>query len=273
MATAAQVNERLAKLTEAGTSVWLDQIRRSLIESGRAAAAGGRGLAARRDLQPGDLREGHPRLRRLRRGHREARGRGPRRGGDLPRHRDQGRADGVRRDAPGARGDRRQTASCRSRSSRRWRTTPRARSQQAARAVEGGRPPERDDQDPGHRGGPAGDRGRDRRRHQRERDAAVQRRVLRDGDRGLHQGPGAPPRGRRVARRALRGQLLRLARGLRGGQAPRGARPRGPAGPGGDRQRPGRLPELQADLPRRPLRRAARCRRARCSARCGRRPA
>ncbi len=34
MATAAQVNERLAAITEAGTSVWLDQIRRSLIEKG-----------------------------------------------------------------------------------------------------------------------------------------------------------------------------------------------------------------------------------------------
>ena len=34
MATAAQVNERLAAITEAGTSVWLDQIRRSLIEQG-----------------------------------------------------------------------------------------------------------------------------------------------------------------------------------------------------------------------------------------------
>ncbi len=34
MATAASVNERLAKLTEAGVAVWLDQIRRSLIESG-----------------------------------------------------------------------------------------------------------------------------------------------------------------------------------------------------------------------------------------------
>jgi len=32
--TAPQVNERLAALTEAGVSVWLDQIRRSLIESG-----------------------------------------------------------------------------------------------------------------------------------------------------------------------------------------------------------------------------------------------
>ena len=34
MATATQINERLAAITEAGTSVWLDQIRRSLIEKG-----------------------------------------------------------------------------------------------------------------------------------------------------------------------------------------------------------------------------------------------
>ena len=34
MGVTAEVNERLAALTEAGTSVWLDQIRRSLIESG-----------------------------------------------------------------------------------------------------------------------------------------------------------------------------------------------------------------------------------------------
>ena len=34
MRVGAGVNERLAALTEAGTSVWLDQIRRSLIESG-----------------------------------------------------------------------------------------------------------------------------------------------------------------------------------------------------------------------------------------------
>src|SRR3954470_5467443 len=34
MATAAQTNERLAALLEAGTSPWLDQVRRSLIEEG-----------------------------------------------------------------------------------------------------------------------------------------------------------------------------------------------------------------------------------------------
>src|SRR2546421_2665777 len=34
MSVSAQVNERLAALTEAGVSIWLDQIRRSLIDSG-----------------------------------------------------------------------------------------------------------------------------------------------------------------------------------------------------------------------------------------------
>src|SRR2546429_4842245 len=34
MSVSVQVNERLAALTEAGVSVWLDQIRRSLIEGG-----------------------------------------------------------------------------------------------------------------------------------------------------------------------------------------------------------------------------------------------
>ena len=38
MSTAAtQVNPRLKRLTEAGVSIWLDQIRRSLIESGELA--------------------------------------------------------------------------------------------------------------------------------------------------------------------------------------------------------------------------------------------
>jgi transaldolase len=34
MATGQQVNERLAAITEAGTSIWLDQVRRSLVETG-----------------------------------------------------------------------------------------------------------------------------------------------------------------------------------------------------------------------------------------------
>ena len=78
---------------------------------------------------------------------------------------------------------------------------------------------------------------------------------------------------RRLARRALGRELLRLARGHRGRQAPRGARARGPARHRGGRQRARRLPALQGALPRRALRR--RCARPApaSSARCGPRPA
>jgi transaldolase len=37
MSTAASVNERLARITELGTSIWLDQIRRSLVDTGELA--------------------------------------------------------------------------------------------------------------------------------------------------------------------------------------------------------------------------------------------
>ena len=98
--------------------------------------------------------------------------------------------------------------------------------------------------------------------HQRERDAAVQRGVLREHRRGLHPRPGAAQGGGREPGRALGGVVLRLARGLRGGQAPGGRRQGGPDRQGGHRQRPGRLPELQEALPRRALRGAQGGRRA-----------
>ena len=47
-----------------------------------------------------------------------------------------------------------------------------------------------------------------------------------DGRRGVHQGPRAPPRRGPGPRRALGRVVLRLARGLRGRQAPGGDRPR-----------------------------------------------
>ena len=37
MSTVAQVNPRLQRLTEAGVSAWLDQIRRSLVQGGELA--------------------------------------------------------------------------------------------------------------------------------------------------------------------------------------------------------------------------------------------
>ena len=67
MSIGAPVNERLAALTEAGVSIWLDQIRRTLITGGELQRLVDELLAARDDLQPGDLREGDPGLRRLRR--------------------------------------------------------------------------------------------------------------------------------------------------------------------------------------------------------------
>ena len=72
---------------------------------------------------------------------------------------------------------------------------------------------------------------------------------------------GAPPRGGQAARPPLGRLVLRLARRLRGRQAPRGARPLRPRRARGPRQRARRLPRLPARLRGRALRRAARGRR------------
>ena len=132
------VNERLAALTAAGTSVWLDQIRRGMIESGELARMVAGGLAARRHVEPGDLREGDPRLARLRRRRRRGRARE-----GLTRARGLPPARGARRPARRRRAARRvrrtaaaSTATSRSRSRRGWRTTPTGRS--SRRACTGG---------------------------------------------------------------------------------------------------------------------------------------
>ena len=66
----------------------------------RAGPHGRGGLAARRHLQPGDLREGDPRLARLRRGHRRGGARGPVRARGLPPPGGARRAARGRRAAP-----------------------------------------------------------------------------------------------------------------------------------------------------------------------------
>ena len=121
--------------------------------------------------------------------------------------------------------------------------------------------PQPDGQDPRHRGGRSGDRGRDRSGHQRQRDAALLGRVLHRDRRGVHPRDPAPSRRRRVARRALGRELLRLARRHGGGQAARGARPRGSLRDRSGRQRPRRLRALQGAVQGRALRGAARGRR------------
>ena len=111
---------------------------------------------------------------------------------------------------------------------------------------------------PGTDEGRAGDRAGDQRGHQRQRHAAVRRRGLRQGGGGVHPRPGAPRRGGRGRGRPLGGVVLRLPRGLRGGQAPGGSGANRPAGHRGRGQRARRLRALPADLPRRAVRRSAR---------------
>ena len=263
MSVGAGVNERLAALTAAGTSVWLDQIRRSIITSGELERLERelslRGVTSNPaifekailgstdyDEQIAELAEKgmdaraiYDEIAILRRAARLRRPPG-RLGGGRPRRRlrvARGRA--------------------------RLRARHRGDDQAGARVLGARRPPQPDDQDPRHRGRRAGDRGDDRGGNQRERDAPVLGGVLLRDRRGLHPRHGAPPRGRRVARHPLRGELLRLARRHRGRQAPRRARTRGPARHRGGRQRPRRLRALQGHLPRRALRGAARRGRAR----------
>ena len=174
------VNERLAALTEAGTSVWLDQIRRSLTAGRRAAPARRGGLAARRDVEPGDLREGDPRLARLRRADRAARPRGPEHARRLPGDR---RSRTSRRPptscARSTTSSAARTASSRSRSIPTSRSTPSARSRRRASTGDASTGPNVMIKIPGTDGVPAGDRAGDLRGHQRQRHAAVRRRGVR----------------------------------------------------------------------------------------------
>ena len=260
MSVGAGVNERLAALTAAGTSVWLDQIRRSLITSGELerlerelslrGVTSNPAIFEKAILGSTDYDEQIAR----------AGAEGAVRARDLRRDRGAGRAARLRRAAPGlGRGEPRGRLRL-ARGGAGVRARHRRHAEAGARVLGARRPPEPDDQDPGHRGGRARHRGGDRRRDQRERDAAVLRGVVHGDRRGIHPRYGAPPRGRRVARRALRGQLLRVAGGHGGGQAPRRVRPGRAARNRGRGERPSGIPALQGAVPRRALRGAPRCR-------------
>ena len=124
MSVGAGVNERLAALTAAGTSVWLDQIRRSLITSGELerlerelslrGVTSNPAIFEKAILGSTDYDEQIAEL--AAKGMYAAR--------DLRRDRDPRRAARLRRAAPRlGRGRTTPTASCRSRSSRPSRTT------------------------------------------------------------------------------------------------------------------------------------------------------
>ena len=147
------VNERLAALTAAGTSVWLDQIRRSMIESGELQRMVEEDSLRGVTSNPAIFEKAILGSRRLRRRARGAGARGPERARDLPPmavhdvqlacdvlrpvYDETGGADGYvsLEVAPRLAHDTEGTL-------------------EQARAVLGpGRPAERDDQDPGHRRG------------------------------------------------------------------------------------------------------------------------
>ncbi len=118
--------------------------------------------------------------------------------------------------------------------------------------LEGRRPPERDDQDPGHARGRAGDRAGDLRGDQHQRHAAVRGRGLRGGRRGLPPRARAPPRGGPVAVDVNSVASFFVSRvDTNVDKQARGARPLRARRHGRARQRPRRLPPLQADLSRR----------------------
>ena len=240
MSVSAGVNERLAALTAAGHERLArpdpPQPDRRRGELERLVA---RGLAARRHLQPGDLREGDPRLApTTTTSSRELARAGPRRRArstsEIAIHDVQLACD-VLRPVWDEHGRRRRLRVARGRAAAGARHRGHARA--GARLLGARRPPQPDDQDPGHRGGRAGDRAGDLRGHQRQRDAAVLGRVVRRSRRGVHPRDGAPPRGRASrstctrwrasSSRAWTPRWTSASRQL-GQQRPRRARPRSP---------------------------------------------
>ncbi len=209
-----------------GQSIWLDNISRELLDSGKLAQPDRRRRHQRRDLQPDHLREGHRPLGALRPRAQRRRARRPRRARDLlplayADIRDG--ADLLRPAYDAADGQDGHIS---------FELPPElaldaAGSIEAAQAhLRGDRPPERAHQGArdarGRRGVPRAHRGR----RLGQRDAAVRRRALRGDRERLDRRPRAARRRRRAGRPARLGrELLRLARGRQGRRAPRAARP------------------------------------------------
>ena len=94
------MTDRLQALSDAGVSIWLDDLSRERIETGNLAELIKETLRRRRDHQPDDLRRRDRRRRALRRaGRRAGRRRRRRRRGDLRAHH-RGRPQRLRRPAP-----------------------------------------------------------------------------------------------------------------------------------------------------------------------------
>ena len=264
----------LQELADHGQSVWIDYLSRPFVQDGDLAGLveqGIEGVTSNPTIFQGAIAEGDAYDDQIREivsnGESEPKeifialacGRHPRR---------------LRRPAPRLRRGRRQG---RLRLVR-GRPEPRARH---AGHDRGGQAPPRPDrqaqpvhQDPRHEGGPARDRGDDRRRHPRQRDADLLARAPPRGRRGLHPRRPAPRgRGRRPLEDRLGRLVLRLARRHGGRQAPRrgsaattssraSSRSPTPSSPTSSTRRSSRARHGRRWRPRAP----------RSSAACGRRP-
>ena len=176
---ATSVNPSLAALAQAGTSPWLDQIQRSLIENGELAAPERRGSAC----------AAPPRTRRSSRRRSSARATTTTRSASSPTQGADGREIFRAIAVEDVRRRRRRPAPGRSTSDQDGFVSLEVDPDlafdtdktiaQAREYWQRARPPERDDQDPGHARGRPGDRAGDLRGHQRQRHAALRRRGLR----------------------------------------------------------------------------------------------
>ena len=253
------MNDRLQALSDQGVSIWLDDISRERLKTGNLADLIKDTARRRRDLQPDDLRQGARRRRRLRgpgQGPRRPRRR-PRRGGPGDHH--LRRALGLRRacatstTAPTGR-----TAGSPSRSTRASRTDTDATIAEARALWWMVDRVERDDQDPGHPGGPAGHHRGHGRGHQRQRHADLQPGPLPRGDGRLpHRArAGARPRAstcRRSARSRRSSSAGSTPRSTSGSTRSARDEAQGAAQQGRDRQRPARLRGVRGGLHLRPL--------------------
>ena len=183
------MNDPLQQLSDAGVSIWLDDLSRGAWPAERLARARSSDERRRRHDQPDDLRSGAHRTATTY-DEQVARARRP----TAPASRRRSSrittddvAGALRRASRRLRPHRTaSTAACRSRSSPASPTTPPAPSPRPSALWRPGRPTQRDDQDPGH-GRRASRRSppRHRERHQRQRDVDLQPRALPRGHQRL----------------------------------------------------------------------------------------
>ncbi len=262
----------LKQLAAAGTSPWLDNIRRGWLVSGEFRRMVDEGVVGVTS-NPTIFQKAIAGLERLRQRGRVAAVAGRKPCRRLLRARDRGRARGGRPDpARLRRVPAISTGSSRSSCRRAMANDTQASIAGAPEFFERIGRPNIFIKIPGTAAGVPGDRGVDRGRDQRERHAALRAQVLRGHPHGLHPRPRAARRGGPADRRPpLRGELLRQPG--RHGRRRAAARGLAAARQGGRREREAGLPALPRDHGVGPLAGAGRPRARRCSGRCGRRPA